>query len=95
MRFPNQSENISRHRFSSTTVIARERTGSYPSSSHRVVIRNIDKTSVRPMPARASSAVPVDHTLLRMMLNGCSCISPNCVALECPAACVEGGRFVC
>jgi len=95
MRFPNQSENISRYRFSSPTVIARGRTGSYPSSSRQVVIRGIDQVSVRPMPARPSSAVPVDHTLLRMMLSGCNCISPNCVALECPAGCVEGGRFVC
>jgi len=38
---------------------------------------------------------PIDHTLLRMMLSGCRCISPNCVALSCPARCVVGGKFVC
>jgi hypothetical protein len=37
-----------------------------------------------------------DHTLFRMLASGCSCISPNCVAVSCPAECVEDGvGFVC
>lgn len=95
MRLPNQAENIMRYRFSNMLCIARGKTGAYPSSSRQLVIRGIDQISARPMTTAAKPNVPIDHSLLNMMLNGCNCISPNCVALSCPAGCVEGGKFVC
>jgi hypothetical protein len=93
MRLPNQSENITRYYFSSTTGVATGKTGANPSHYCQAVIRGIEQISARP--TGAPPFVPVDHTLLRMMLSGCKCISANCVALSCPAECVEGGRFVC
>lgn len=46
-------------------------------------------------PSGPQQAARPDHTLFNMLLSGCHCISPNCVALSCPAECVENGVFVC
>jgi len=89
MRLPNQSVHVERsdHLPLHKSAGARQSAGVSPCAAWGMSALSGGATG--PGPAA------VDHTIFRMMLSGCRCISPNCVAMSCPAGCVSGGRFVC
>lgn len=91
MKIPNQALGVGRPVFESVQSQGRAFSGVIPSSSGPAL----------PAPGGlagrpgGSRRVAVDHTIFRMLASGCHCISPNCVAMSCPAECVRGGVFVC
>ncbi len=59
---------------------------------HMALLPGIGKIIANPRP----ESINVDHTLFIMLASGCKCISPHCVAVSCPAECIEDGvGFVC
>jgi hypothetical protein len=93
MKLPNQSTSVNRTKFTvwsenqmvyAQQALLRRQTPSLPQGNQFIAA----------VPGPGPRAA-VDHSLIEMLLSGCTCISPNCVALSCPAECVRGGRFVC
>lgn len=91
MKLPNQALGASRPVFESVRPLQRAMSGISPSCSGPALPAP-SGLAARP---GASRRVAVDHTVFRMLASGCHCISPNCVAMSCPAECVRGGVFVC
>ena len=91
MRLPNQTIPTDPEPLA---VARRESRGVEPSCGCGGGPRRTAVTGLIAQPPPRPTAVP-DHTVFEMLLSGCTCISPNCVAMSCPAECVEGGKFVC
>lgn len=93
MRLPVQSASVRQDSLYNTTVIVTNDTAINASCQTSRLHRGMRRLVASP--SQPGRAAPVDHELFIMLASGCNCISPNCVALSCPAECVRNGKFIC